>query len=97
MMPCLSRRALKEAAWVFKESVSGYGVDLLLGAYLSRRFGIDTFVIGSVVATHQRPIDQRDGAFYKFLRSQRIDPLEELRVITKLFGLSLEIYRIRLL
>lgn len=85
MMPCLSRRALQEVGWVFAESVSGFGVDLLFGHLLSTRYGARAGVLGSVVARHEKHIDDGEGAFYNFMRDNRINPKMELWSIMKRF------------
>ncbi len=88
MMPALSRLALRTASWTFDRSVSGYGVDLLLGREIVDRRGRKAGVIGSVVATHRKPIDSRGGSFYKFLRSSGINPKFELWTIMKEFEIE---------
>lgn len=88
MMPCLSRRALKEVGWVFSESVSGFGVDLLLGDMLSTRCNARAGVIGSVVARHEKRIDDGGGAFYNFMRANNINPKMELWSIVKRFNIT---------
>ena len=94
MMPCLSRAAILEGGWVFENSVSGYGVDLLLCSYLSRKSGFNSYLFGSIIARHERNIDQTNGRFYKYLRENGIDPLRELSLITSTYGLTAMFYRI---
>jgi hypothetical protein len=94
MAPCLSREALQAGAWVFGTSVSGYGTDLLLSSYLSRTHSMDCFVIGQVVAHHERQIDKTNGSFYRYLRTQSIDPLLELALIQEQYGIEARISRI---
>ncbi|MBI4921070.1 MAG: class I SAM-dependent methyltransferase [Devosia nanyangense] len=93
MMPCLSRAALRAAGWVFGTSVSGWGTDVLLGAYLSRTHGYDAYVLGDVVAEHERAIDTTRGPFYRFLESIGVDPNEELNAILRQYGLERMIRR----
>lgn len=94
MMPCISGRSLREASWVFGTSVSGYGADLLLSNYLWRKSSVPSFVVGSVVARHERDIDRKEGALYRYLTMQGIDPLEELRMISSCYGIPPSIYRV---
>ena len=94
MAPCLSREALQAGAWVFGTSVSGYGTDLLLSDYLSRTQRMDSFVIGQVVAHHERKIDKTNGSFYLYLKAQNIDPLAELALIQEQYGTEARIWRI---
>ena len=86
MMPAVSRFALERAGWTFARSVSGFGVDLLLGHEVVDRLGRKAGVIGNVVAVHEKPIDTHRGPFYTFLRSNGINPKHELWVIMKEFG-----------
>ena len=86
MMPCLSRRALQEVGWVFSESVSGFGVDLLFGHMLSVRYNTPACVIGSVVGRHEKKIDENGGEFYKFMRDSNINPKMELWSVVKRFN-----------
>ena len=58
MAPALTRRALECAKWVFAESVSGWGADLLLGPAVRAAFGPNSVgVIGSVAVRHAAPVD----------------------------------------
>ena len=58
MAPALTRRALECAKWVFAESVSGWGSDLLLGPAVRAGFGpMSVGVIGSVAVRHAAPVD----------------------------------------
>jgi len=41
-----------------------------------------------VVAVHEKPIDDRNGKFYAFMRSLGINPKHELWTIMKEFGLE---------
>ncbi|MFB3918017.1 MAG: DUF707 domain-containing protein [Terriglobales bacterium] len=88
MMPCLSRHALKEVGWVFSESVSGFGVDLLLGHMLSTRGDARAGVVGSVVARHEKKIDDGRGSFYNVMRANKINPKMELWSIVKRFNVT---------
>jgi hypothetical protein len=88
MMPCLSRRVLQKIGWVFSESVSGFGVDLLLGHVMAQQGETIAGVIGSVVARHEKKINDESGAFYNFMRNSNINPKMELWSIVKRFDVS---------
>jgi hypothetical protein len=88
MMPAVSRFALEKAGWTFGRSISGFGVDLLLGHEVVERLGRKAGVIGSVAAVHEKPIDDRGGSFYRFMRAIGINPKYELWVIMKEFGID---------
>lgn len=94
MAPCLSREALQAGSWVFGTSISGYGTDLLLSNYLSRTHSMDCFVIGQVVAHHERKIDTSNGAFYRHLIAHNIDPRAEFVLIAEQYGIEAQIRRI---
>jgi hypothetical protein len=89
MAPALTRRALETAKWVFDESVSGWGSDLLLGPVVRAAFGPDSVgVIGSVAVRHVAPVDLSAGAFYAFLRRYGVDPGHEANRIAADFGVE---------
>ena len=78
MAPAMTRRALRCARWVFAESVSGWGSDLILGPAVRSAFGpMSVGVIGSVAVRHATPVDTQRGAFYAFLRRYGLDPGHE--------------------
>ena len=86
MMPCLSRRALQKVGWAFSESISGFGADLLLGHSLAQQ-GLDrAAVVGSVIARHEKHIDEKGGEFYGFMRRNNINPKLELWFIMNRYG-----------
>ncbi|WP_029351391.1 DUF707 domain-containing protein [Bosea sp. 117] len=91
MMPALSRRALAECGWVFGEGISGYGVDLLLGEDVRRRFGETVAVVDGVLARHTATPDLQGGSFYRFLASRGINPLVELSLLRAAQDLPLTI------
>jgi hypothetical protein len=74
MMPVISRRALADFGWVFKEGISGWGIDLLLSAQVRQRYGNKIALVGDVVAKHARSTYVAFGSFYQFLRRHGIDP-----------------------
>jgi hypothetical protein len=89
MAPALTRRALECAKWVFAESVSGWGSDLLLGPAVRSGFGPNSVgVIGSVAIRHAAPVDLSAGAFYAFLRRYGIDPGHEANRVAVHFGVE---------
>jgi hypothetical protein len=88
MAPALTRRALECANWVFAESVSGWGSDLLLGPAVRSAYGPRSVgVIGSVAVRHVTPVDFA-GAFYEFLRRYGVDPGHEANRIAVDFGVE---------
>ena len=89
MAPALTRRALECAHWVFAESVSGWGSDLLLGPAVRASCGPTSVgVIGSVGARHAAPVDLAAGAFYAFLRRYGVDPGHEANRVAVDFGVE---------
>lgn len=81
MMPALSRRALETCGWVFGETISGYGVDLLLGPQVRRHFGETVAVVDAVAARHAGRPDLESGTFYSFLARHDISAIIELNVL----------------
>ncbi|MCA8883500.1 MAG: hypothetical protein KDA50_07110 [Rhodobacteraceae bacterium] len=77
MMPMLSRRALGLLAPSFRESVSGFGLDLLWGKTIAAAGG-RAAIIDAVQAAHRKPIDDGQGAYYAYLRANMINPKAEL-------------------
>jgi hypothetical protein len=89
MAPALTRRALECAKWVFAESVSGWGSDLLLGPAVRSAFGpMSVGVVGSVAVRHTAPVDLGAGAFYAFLRRYGVDPGHEANRVAVDFGVE---------
>jgi hypothetical protein len=89
MAPALTRRALEVAEWVFAESVSGWGADLLLGPAVRSAFGPNSVgIVGSVAVRHAAPVDLSTGAFYAFLRRYGVDPGHEANRIAVDFGVE---------
>ena len=62
MMPAATRFALSEPGGRSARAISGYGVDLLLGHEVVDRLGGKAGVIGTVVAVHEKPIDDATAA-----------------------------------
>ena len=89
MAPALTSRALECAKWVFAESVSGWGSDLLLGPAVRAACGPTSVgVIGSVAVRHVAPVDLAASAFYAFLRRYGVDPGHEANRISVDFGVE---------
>ena len=85
MMPVLSRRALAWIAPTLGKSVSGFGLDLIWGRLVSGNGG-KIAVLDDISATHTRPVDQADGAFYRYLRQHGINAKAELWMLLKRYG-----------
>ena len=81
MMPIFSRRALEVTRNLFSQSVSGWGIDLVAGKMVRERLGTCPAVIDHVVANHLKPIDLKEGAFYRMLRNANINAEIEMRVL----------------
>ena len=80
MMPVFSASALRCAAPTFAQSVSGFGLDLAWGKLIQDAGGTIA-VLDDVIATHARPVDQADGAYYSYLRRHMINAKSELWVL----------------
>lgn len=91
MMPVLSARALGLCAGDFRRSISGFGLDLLMGKRVAAPDHRNIAVIDDVVAEHLKPIDDAGGAYYAYLRSRLINPKAELWRLVEEFGLDCEI------
>jgi hypothetical protein len=94
MMPLMSRRALDLGGYLFGLTISGWGLDLVLGELVARRLGGKAGVIDRVQAKHGKPINTQDGSFYRMLHSQNVFPELELRHLQRLYGLGRAIYEI---
>jgi hypothetical protein len=81
MMPLLSRRALRVGAHLFRETISGWGLDLALAKLVRQRLNGRAAVFDRIVARHTKRIDLKDGALYRMLRQENIDPLLEYRCL----------------
>ncbi len=89
MAPALTRRGLESANWVFAESVSGWGTDLLLGPAVRFACGpMSVGVIGSVAVRHTAPVDLAGSPFYAFLRRYGVDPGHEANRVAVDFGIE---------
>ena len=89
MAPLITRRALETVAWVFAESASGWGGDLLLGPVVRAAFGPESVgMIGAVPVRHARPVDTKGGTLYLYLRSYGIETGHEANRIAFDFGVD---------
>jgi hypothetical protein len=89
MAPLMTRRALETVAWVFAESASGWGGDLLLGPVVRAAYGPESLgVIGAVPVRHARPVDTKGGTLYLYLRSYGIETGHEANRIAFDFGVD---------
>jgi Protein of unknown function (DUF707) len=88
MMPALSRRALAASANCFRQGISGFGVDVLIGATVARKFGPNVAVVDKVAARHLRAIDLEGGALYRYLSANGVDPSVEMWTILAENGLE---------
>jgi hypothetical protein len=88
MMPLVSKRALEQFAWVFGESVSGWGVDLLLGQKVREVYGNTVALLADIVCEHLRKVDQVGGSFYLYMSSQGIAPSIEMGRIAIKYGVN---------
>lgn len=93
MMPALSRRARDVFLPYFIYSVSGFGLDLLMGK-LAATHGLSVGVIDDIVVNHEKSIDHSNGAYYEFLRQNYINSRYELWRIIKAFQTDRIFYEI---
>ena len=94
MMPVVSRYAMQQIGDCFRESVSGFGLDLYFGKKLLNESRNNIAVIDEVIAEHEKPIDSAGGSYYKYMRSRLINPKAELwNLITK-YDLENDIYEL---
>lgn len=87
MMPALSKRARDLLLPYFVFSVSGFGLDILMGKIAEEK-GRLSGVVDTVIAKHRRKIDTSGGSYYEYLRKHSINPQYELNRIIKLFKTS---------
>ncbi|WP_298354090.1 hypothetical protein [Rhodoblastus sp.] len=88
MMPAFSRRALAASAECFRRGISGFGVDVLIGATIAKKLGPNIAVVDSVAARHLRAIDLEGGALYRYLSASGIDASVEMWTILAENGLG---------
>ena len=83
MAPLFSREALERCFDTFRQSLSGWGLDIVWPAILGHpREAIA--IIDEIMMTHTRPVDPAQGRFYRYLRLLGVDPYRELEELTKL-------------
>ena len=88
MMPILSRKAMMRAGPLFKKSVSGFGLDFLWGKLIAHETRRNIGILNRLVAQHADPVDEREGAYYAYLRSRNINPKAELWRLVETRGLE---------
>jgi hypothetical protein len=87
MMPIVSREALNEGAYLFGNTISGWGLDFALGDIIRRRFGKkEIAVIDSISVLHTKDVNTQEGAYYRMLQGNRISPLVEERIMGANYG-----------
>jgi len=84
MCPCLGRDALGKCLDTFKESQSGWGLDLVWTKLIGDKSN-NIAIINSVVARHTRPI--KDGGLYDSLQKRRISPSQERKQLMRKYGI----------
>lgn len=87
MMPALSRRARDVLLPYFMFSVSGFGLDLLIGK-IARDKGFDVGVIDDVIVKHEKKIDVTNGTYYTYLRKHFINPQYEMNRIIRMYKIT---------
>ena len=94
MMPVLSRRTVLRCGREFCRSVSGFGLDLLLGKKMAKSDYSNIAIIDDIVVDHPKLIDDTGGGYYSYLRSCLINPKAELWRLIKEEGLEMRIREI---
>jgi hypothetical protein len=90
MMPVISQSTLKLGGHLFNQTISGWGLDIALSKFIGPRSKIA--VIDDIVATHVKPINVEEGAFYKMLHRAYIYPEIELTHLQRIYGLGRSLY-----
>lgn len=75
MAPCLSAETLREAFPLFKETMSGFGLDFVIPK-IAAGHGARAGIIDAVTVKHTRPIG---GPNYKHLEKAGVTPAQEFR------------------
>jgi hypothetical protein len=86
MMPVLSRRALRAGGPLFGETISGWGLDTALGKLVTGYLEGRAAVVDDVVVQHTKPVDMREGAYYRMLSQAGIYPWLEARNLRARYG-----------
>ena len=95
MMPIVSRRVFAAFGHVFSESVSGWGLDFLLGRLVRERFGETVALAADIECEHLRPVDLEHGRFYRLLAEAGISPAAEAGHLAMTYKLNDKINAIR--
>jgi len=88
MMPVLSRRALAEIGNLWGESISGWGIDLLIGQKVRRLAPRNIAVIDDIAWHHGKAVNPDTGPLYEHLRNHHILPDAEFWRIYKKYGID---------
>ena len=86
MAPFISKRLIDKTLPYFKRSISTWGIDFVLGHFCINTFKSFPAVIYSTHMKHGKEINLKEGGFYKMLKKENIDPLDELNMLTALVG-----------
>jgi len=86
MAPYFTQALLRAAIADFDRSISTWGLDVLWGARYGRSHKLA--VVDLFTMAHRRPSDLASGAFYQYLRSIGVDPVQELAGILRTLGLE---------
>ncbi len=90
MMPVISQRALRLGKHLFGQTISGWGLDVVLGHLVRATLKGRAAVIDSITAEHLKPIDTEEGSFYKMLHGALIYPEIELTHLQRLYRVVVE-------
>lgn len=93
MMPALSKRARDLLLPYFVFSVSGFGLDILMGKIAGDK-GFLSGVVDDITVKHKKKIDVSGGSYYEYLRKYSINPQYELHRIIKLFKTNTSLAKI---
>jgi hypothetical protein len=80
MAPCFSREALQELMTpTFRLTRCTWGIDYAWASLLLERNALS--IVDAVAMAHTKPMDRAGGPFYDMLRSQGIEPEDELAAV----------------
>ena len=77
MMPVFSLSSLKKLRFEISQAVSGCGLDLIFSEHFYKSGSLG--IIDDISFKHTKPIDIKNGVFYKHLRDHGIDPVAETK------------------
>lgn len=83
MMPVFSAEAFQKCIGYFRESISGWGLDLLWSKILNYGLNKNIAVVDAISFHHTKAINEKTGALYCHLRQMGINPKIEMNVILK--------------